>query len=124
MSEREGPQRERGAREPVGAAGTPTGPAEERGLSEREGPQRERGLPPPTQPALVLDCRGQRCPLPVIELARRIGGVDLGELVVLLADDPAARVDVPAWCRMRGQEYAGETAGADGVPGYAVRRRH
>ena len=76
-----------------------------------------------TEPALVLDCRGKRCPLPVIELARRIGEVGLGELVSVLADDPAARVDVPAWCRMRGQEYAGESPGPDGVPGYLVRRR-
>jgi TusA-related sulfurtransferase len=72
---------------------------------------------------LVLDCRGKRCPQPVIELARRIGEVDRGGLVRLLADDPAARVDVPAWCRMRGQEYVGEERddGADS-PAYLVRR--
>jgi tRNA 2-thiouridine synthesizing protein A len=47
-----------------------------------------------------LDCRGMRCPRPVVELARAAarGG---GELL-LLADDPATDVDVPAWCRMRG----------------------
>jgi TusA-related sulfurtransferase len=75
-----------------------------------------------TTPALVLDCRGKRCPLPVIELARRIGEIGVGEVVAVLADDPAARVDMPAWCRMRGQEYAGESTGAGGVPSYAVRR--
>jgi tRNA 2-thiouridine synthesizing protein A len=31
---------------------------------------------------------------------------------------------VPAWCRMRGQDYAGESAGPNGVPGYLVRRMH
>ena len=36
--------------------------------------------------------------------------------------DAAARVDVPAWCRMRGQEYVGEDAAADGTPRYLVRR--
>ena len=35
---------------------------------------------------------------------------------------PAARVDVPAWCRMRGQEYVGEDTADDGVPRYVVRR--
>jgi TusA-related sulfurtransferase len=73
-------------------------------------------------PALVLDCTGQRCPLPVIELGRRIGDVGIGEVVQVLADDPAARVDIPAWCRMRGQEYLGETPAGDGVAAYAVRR--
>jgi tRNA 2-thiouridine synthesizing protein A len=74
-------------------------------------------------PALVLDCRGKRCPLPVIELARRIGEVGVGEVVAVLADDPAARVDVPAWCRMRAQEYLGESATPHAVPCFAVRRR-
>ena len=43
-------------------------------------------------------------------------------LVAVVADDVAARTDVPAWCRMRGQEYAGEDSAADGTPRYWVRR--
>jgi TusA-related sulfurtransferase len=45
--------------------------------------------------------------LPVIALARRIGDAGLGEIVRVLADDPAAANDIPAWCRMKGQEYVG-----------------
>jgi tRNA 2-thiouridine synthesizing protein A len=74
------------------------------------------------QPDLELDCRGQVCPLPVIELARRIGEVEVGQVVAVVADDAAARVDVPAWCRMRGQEYVGEQAADDETPAYLVRR--
>ncbi len=73
---------------------------------------------------LELDCRGMRCPAPVIELARRIGEVEVGELVGVVATDVAARVDVPAWCRMREQEYAGEDVAADGTPVYLVLRLH
>jgi hypothetical protein len=40
----------------------------------------------------------------------------------VVASDAAARVDVPAWCRMRGQEYLGEDTAADGTPRYTVRR--
>lgn len=54
--------------------------------------------------AVVLDARGQRCPLPVIRLARLARKLDDGSLVLLLATDPAARSDVPAFCRMRGHE--------------------
>jgi TusA-related sulfurtransferase len=71
---------------------------------------------------LELDCRGQVCPGPVIELARRLGDVDVGDLLGVVATDAAARVDVPAWCRMTGQEYVGEEPAADGVPRYVVRR--
>jgi tRNA 2-thiouridine synthesizing protein A len=57
---------------------------------------------------VVLDCRGQRCPLPIIALARKLPDVPIGEIVRVLADDPAAANDVPAWCRMKGQQYLGE----------------
>ncbi|WP_244963139.1 sulfurtransferase TusA family protein [Nocardioides dongkuii] len=71
---------------------------------------------------LELDCRGMLCPLPIIELGRRVGEVPLGGVVAVVATDLAARHDVPAWCRMRQQEYVGEDAAADGVPRYLVRR--
>jgi TusA-related sulfurtransferase len=58
-------------------------------------------------PDLTVDALGKRCPVPVIELAKRIGEVEVGGIVAVLADDPAARVDIPVWCRMQGQEYAG-----------------
>ncbi|QNN53189.1 sulfurtransferase TusA family protein [Nocardioides mesophilus] len=69
-----------------------------------------------------LDCRGMRCPLPVIRLANNIGDVPVGSTLGVVADDPAARPDVPAWCRMREQEYVGEDTAADGTPRYVVRR--
>lgn len=72
--------------------------------------------------ALELDCRGMLCPLPVIELAKRIGEVEVGAVVAVAATDTAAAYDVPAWCRMRGQEYAGQEPAEDGVPRYLVRR--
>lgn len=76
---------------------------------------------------LVLDMLGKRCPLPVIELARRITEVPVGGTVVVLADDEAARLDIPAWCSMRQQHYAGEAPstdyGFDRGTAYLVRRQ-
>ena len=60
---------------------------------------------PPTE---TLDCLGQRCPLPVIALAKRIRDVPVGEVVRVLADDPAAANDIRAWCRMKQQRFVGE----------------
>ncbi|MGW6198307.1 sulfurtransferase TusA family protein [Kribbella sp. NPDC055110] len=64
-----------------------------------------------------LDCRGLLCPLPVIKLAQTLPTVAVGDTVTVLADDPAAATDIPAWCRMRSQELvsAGENQ-------YVVRR--
>lgn len=71
---------------------------------------------------IEVDCRGMLCPAPVIELARRIGEAPVGGLVAVTADDVAARYDIPAWCRMKKQEYVGERPAGDGVPTYVVRR--
>ncbi|MFF7853811.1 aminotransferase class V-fold PLP-dependent enzyme [Streptomyces sp. NPDC007904] len=71
--------------------------------------------------ALVVDAVGRRCPIPVIELAKVIGDVPVGGTVRVLADDEAARLDIPAWCEMRGQEYLGEEP-ADRGSAYVVRR--
>ncbi|MBF4766038.1 sulfurtransferase TusA family protein [Nocardioides islandensis] len=56
---------------------------------------------------LELDCRGQVCPLPVISLAKAAETLQPGDTVVVTADDAAAAVDIPAWCRMKGHEYLG-----------------
>ena len=50
---------------------------------------------------VLLDARGQRCPLPVIRLGALLKDLPPGASVLLLATDPAARTDVPAFCRMR-----------------------
>ncbi|GHF32327.1 cysteine desulfurase/sulfurtransferase TusA family protein [Streptomyces morookaense] len=71
---------------------------------------------------LVVDSLGKRCPIPVIELARAFGDAPVGGLVTVLSDDEAARLDIPAWCEMRGQEYVGERPVPGGVA-YTVRRR-
>ncbi|MFD8937280.1 cysteine desulfurase/sulfurtransferase TusA family protein [Streptomyces sp. NPDC059578] len=83
--------------------------------------------PAPSDPArveggeLVVDALGKRCPLPVIELAKVIGRVPVGGTVVVLADDEAARWDIPAWCEMRGQRFAGASPGGRGVAYRVVR---
>ena len=72
---------------------------------------------------MIIDARGRRCPLPILDLARHVGEVAVGETLTVEADDPAAEPDVRAWCRLRGQEFVGVVAAADGTPGYVVRRR-
>ncbi|MEI7057972.1 sulfurtransferase TusA family protein [Nocardioides sp. CCNWLW239] len=73
-------------------------------------------------PVVTLDCRGQACPRPIIELGRHLGDIEVGEIIAVAADDVAAHHDVPAWARMRGQEFVGEVEAEDGVPVYRIRR--
>jgi len=67
-------------------------------------------------PALVVDARGHRCPVPTLRLRKALEGVAAGDRVLLLADDPMARVDVP--------HFAGESGhilvdAAEAEDGYA-----
>lgn len=52
---------------------------------------------------VLVDALGMPCPRPVIELAAAVREATVGDEVRLLADDPAADVDVPVWCRMQRQ---------------------
>ena len=74
------------------------------------------------EPALVIDCTGMRCPMPVIELTRRLEDVAVDQVIGVVADDPAARADVPAWCRLRGQRYVGVRRQGGARRLYLVRR--
>ncbi|AEE46320.1 sulfurtransferase TusA family protein [Cellulomonas fimi] len=64
---------------------------------------------------LLVDARGLRCPAPVIALARAARDAADGTTVVVLATDPAARHDVPAWARMRGHAMGTTEQDEDGV---------
>jgi cysteine desulfurase len=57
--------------------------------------------------SVTVDSLGKLCPVPVIELAKAIGEVPVGGVITVLADDEAARLDIPAWCEMLGHTYLG-----------------
>jgi tRNA 2-thiouridine synthesizing protein A len=50
----------------------------------------------------LLDCRGMRCPLPIIKSAELISDKPKGFTFTLLSDDPATAPDLSAWARMTG----------------------
>jgi tRNA 2-thiouridine synthesizing protein A len=74
----------------------------------------------PDDGAPVVDARGTRCPVPVIRVARVARDLPAGARVVLLADDVAARSDVPAWGRMRGHAVDVSSTDDEGVTTYRV----
>ncbi len=69
----------------------------------------------------TIDARGLLCPLPVLKLAKRIKGLSPGQSARLLADDPAAIVDVPHYCAESGHELLDQQE-AEGHQIYIVRK--
>ena len=62
----------------------------------------------------VLDCRGALCPMPVIRLRQQMDKIEPGQVVRLLATDPASVHDMPAFSRNTGHELLSTVKG-DGV---------
>ena len=53
-------------------------------------------------PDEIIDCRGLKCPLPVLKTEKRLGQIEGGTRVVVLATDPIAKVDIPLFCTQNG----------------------
>jgi tRNA 2-thiouridine synthesizing protein A len=51
----------------------------------------------------ILDCIGLYCPMPVLKTRQEMDKLALGEILEVLADDPAAEEDIKAWAKRTGQ---------------------
>jgi len=51
-----------------------------------------------------LDARHLICPMPVIRAQERIQALAPGDELEVIATDPGALHDIPAWCRVHGHE--------------------
>ncbi len=49
-----------------------------------------------------LDALGLLCPLPVLKIRKKMKGMAPGARLRVLADDPAAAVDIPHFCNEQG----------------------
>lgn len=52
--------------------------------------------------AVVVDCRGQLCPVPIIKLSKAVKSVQVGQLVKMIATDPGSEPDMKAWEKQTG----------------------
>lgn len=69
----------------------------------------------------TLDATGLLCPLPVLRAARALRRMAPGEVLEVLATDPASRADMPAFCAEAGHIL--EDINQDGdVIAYLIRK--
>ena len=54
-----------------------------------------------------IDCFGLFCPLPIIEVAKKIKEMKVGEVLELVSTDKGIKEDMPAWCKSTGHELVG-----------------
>lgn len=69
-----------------------------------------------------VDARGLNCPLPILRTKKTLNGMLSGEVVRILATDPASVRDFQAFARQTGNELV-EHGEADGAFWFLLRRR-
>jgi TusA-related sulfurtransferase len=52
----------------------------------------------------TLDCIGLYCPMPILKTRQEIDNLATGEILEVLADDPAAEEDLKAWAKWTGHK--------------------
>ena len=52
----------------------------------------------------TLDCIGLYCPMPILKTREAIDKLTVGQILEVLADDPAAEEDIKAWVKRAGQK--------------------
>ena len=70
-----------------------------------------------------IDVRGLRCPLPVLKARKRLVSLNYGELLRILATDPAAAIDFPHYCSESGNELVSQHEEA-GIFIFTIRKTH
>jgi tRNA 2-thiouridine synthesizing protein A len=66
-----------------------------------------------TRVARTLDCIGLYCPEPLFQTRESIDALEVGEVLEVLADDPAAEEDITRFAKRAGHEVV--TLENDGV---------
>ena len=55
-------------------------------------------------PIAELDCIGQFCPIPIARTKEEIDKIEIGQILKVEADDPAAEEDIKRWAKRVGHE--------------------
>ena len=61
--------------------------------------------------AEYLDCRGLRCPMPIVRISKAVKKMTIGQTLVVEASDPAFPSDIRAWIKTMGYELVEFTDG-------------
>ena len=71
----------------------------------------------------TLDCIGLFCPQPLFQARETIDSIGPGEVMEMLADDPAAGEDIKRFCKRTGHELLKFERLEDGTQRFLIRKK-
>ena len=71
-----------------------------------------------------LDCSGLLCPLPVVKTRRAIKGMEIGQILEMIATDPGAVPDMQAWENQTQHELLLSEETDAGVFRFLIKKTH
>jgi tRNA 2-thiouridine synthesizing protein A len=102
---------------------TPVSPVTDAARAATAGTLIPAAAAPGDAPLVTIDALGRKCPIPIIMLAERVNEVPVGAVIAVLADDPAAYTDIPAWCGLKSHDCVFRSDHTTGWS-FGVRRRY
>jgi tRNA 2-thiouridine synthesizing protein A len=69
----------------------------------------------------TVDYKGLFCPMPIVKISKDIKGIDVGQVMEMLATDPGSKADMEAWVKQTGHELL-DAKEESGVFKFYVRR--
>ena len=70
----------------------------------------------------LLDVKGLACPLPVLRAKRALKDMPPGDVLRVLATDPGALKDIPAFCAQTGHQLLGTNTEQPGLYVFDIKR--
>jgi tRNA 2-thiouridine synthesizing protein A len=61
----------------------------------------------PITPDQTLDCSGLACPMPILKTKKAIDGLQIGQILKMIATDPGSTSDMEAWTQKTGHQLVG-----------------
>jgi len=65
-----------------------------------------------------LDAVGMMCPMPIVELSKKMNSLAPGTVLMIAADDEGVIEDIPSWCNRTGNEYLGHEEEGDVIKSF------
>jgi TusA-related sulfurtransferase len=76
------------------------------------------------KPDKELDCMGLLCPIPVVKTKRAIKGMEIGQVLEMIATDPGVVPDMEAWERQTRHEILSSEEPQEGVFRFLIKKTH